>query len=55
MLPQLSHYTQFYVALGHMVKSEEITVEQKGLLKAQLLKKDPKLVDLMLAFSGQGK
>ena len=55
MDPQLSHYTQFFISLTNLIRSNQITTEQKQLLKTNLIKKDEALNKLLINNAGPGK
>ncbi|CAD8126757.1 unnamed protein product [Paramecium sonneborni] len=55
MDPQLSHYTQFFIVVTNLCKTNQITSEQKALLKTSLTHKEEKICRVLIQNSGPGK
>ncbi|CAK91630.1 unnamed protein product (macronuclear) [Paramecium tetraurelia] len=55
MDPQLSHYTQFFIVVTNLCKTNQITPEQKSLLKGNLTRKEEKICRMLMQNSGPGK
>ncbi|CAD8156083.1 unnamed protein product [Paramecium octaurelia] len=55
MDPQLSHYTQFFIVVTNLCKTNQISSEQKALLKSSLTHKEEKICRVLIQNSGPGK